>query len=102
MAQPSEAEGSSDHRQADEPLLGLDEHYRRPLQLSYLEEKSCREIAAAIPFSLGTVMSRISRGKRLLAGAMGAERNKTVRSGKFPQTSFCHKFEVPCGITEPP
>ena len=51
-------------------LGAMDERYRLPLKLFYLENKSYREIAAAVPLPIGTVMSRISRGKRLLASAL--------------------------------
>ncbi len=47
-------------------LQRLDETYRAPLALFYLEEHSYRDIAEILEIPIGTVMSRISRGKQIL------------------------------------
>jgi len=44
-------------------LQRVDEHYRVPLAMFYLEDFSYREIAEALDVPTGTVMSRPSRGK---------------------------------------
>lgn len=47
-------------------LQSLDEKYRAPLALFYLQELSYREIAKALGLPIGTIMSRLSRGKAVL------------------------------------
>ena len=48
-------------------LLGhIDEIYRAPLSLFYLEDLPYKEIAGVLEIPLGTVQSRIARGKALL------------------------------------
>jgi len=44
----------------------LDEVYRAPLAMFYLQDLSYREIAEVLDIPLGTVMSRLSRGKAQL------------------------------------
>lgn len=47
-------------------LSSLDEIFRAPVSLFYFEQLSYREIAEVLDVPIGTVMSRLARGKRML------------------------------------
>jgi RNA polymerase sigma-70 factor (ECF subfamily) len=47
-------------------LLHVEDLYRAPLMLFYLEDNSYKEIAEILNIPLGTVMSRLARGKAQL------------------------------------
>jgi len=51
-------------------LLSLPEVYRVPLVLVYTEELSYRELAEVLGCPLGTVMSRLHRGRKLVERAL--------------------------------
>jgi RNA polymerase sigma-70 factor (ECF subfamily) len=55
-----------DGAQVMQCLQEVDENYRAPLTLFYLEQLSYLEIAAVLEIPIGTVMSRLSRGKTQL------------------------------------
>lgn len=67
--------------------LRIEEHYRAPLVLYYLQGLSYREIADVLDVPIGTVMSRLSRGKDLirqrLAVRLSAKDDKTLRVDDF-------------------
>jgi RNA polymerase sigma-70 factor (ECF subfamily) len=55
--------------QVMEALQSIDETFRAPLVLFYLQEHSYEEIAHVLEIPIGTVMSRLSRGKQKLRQA---------------------------------
>lgn len=68
-----EPERQMDGQRAIKLLGALDENYRAPLALFYLQQHSYKQIAEILEIPIGTVMSRISRGKDLLRRQMADE-----------------------------
>jgi len=68
-----DAERHMDGNRAMELLGRLDETYRAPIALFYLQQHSYKEIAEILDIPIGTVMSRLSRAKEMLRKQMTAE-----------------------------
>jgi len=66
----SEAVRSLEASEIMSALKEIDETFRAPLMLFYLEDHSYQEIAAILGVPEGTVMSRLYRGKALLREKM--------------------------------
>ena len=62
-----------------ESLQQVDDVYRAPLTLFYLEELAYAEIAEMLEIPIGTVMSRLSRGKAQLRKILSVEKARRIR-----------------------
>ncbi|CAN5717628.1 hypothetical protein BH20VER1_BH20VER1_13440 [soil metagenome] len=54
-------------------LHALEDRFRAPVTLFYMQQHSYREIAQILGIPIGTVMSRISRGKAELRKNLGEQ-----------------------------
>ncbi len=70
-----------------EALQEVDPVFREPLTLFYLQDLSYNEIAEILSVPIGTVMSRLSRGKAHLRARL-AEKTKGGKVIDFPQTNI--------------
>lgn len=85
---PDEMDGET----AMDVVLELEEHFRVPLVLFYLQCLSYREIAEMLEVPIGTVMSRLSRGKALLRQRLMVRKSMRLQpanldsyAGDFPK-----------------
>ena len=77
----SQAQRKIDGNLAMEALEKVDPVYREPLTLFYLKDFSYKEIAEVLGVPIGTVMSRLSRGKTQLRKRF--KHKETERSENF-------------------
>jgi RNA polymerase sigma-70 factor, ECF subfamily len=65
-------------KRVDSAIEALPPPYRSVLRLVDLEERSYRDAASALGVPVGTVMSRLFRGRRLLAACLGDGSSKAA------------------------
>lgn len=74
-----------------EALNQIEPTYRTAMELFYLSELSYKEIAQTLDIAIGTVMSRLSRGKEqlkgILAGAITESSNKIIQLRRDEETA---------------
>lgn len=63
-------------------LNEMPEEFRSTVILFYFQEFSYKEIAAQLDLPIGTVMSRLARGKSYLRRRLGANHSDLVESGR--------------------
>jgi len=63
-------------------LMQVEEMFRAPLMLFYLEDHSYQEIAEILDVPIGTVMSRLSRGRAMLRELMEDRPGARARAHK--------------------
>ncbi len=79
-APDEDADRQMDGQRALELLGSLEESHRTVLTLFYLQQHSYKEIAEILDLPIGTVMSRLSRGKDLLRKRMNDEPSSAPRN----------------------
>lgn len=82
-----DAIGKLDSQLVMEALQEVDPVFREPLTLFYLQDLSYLEIAEILSVPIGTVMSRLSRGKAHLRARL-AEKTRGGKVIDFPQTKI--------------
>ena len=61
-----------------EALAEVDKVYRQPLALFYMKDLSYKEIAETLDVPIGTIMSRLSRGKAQLRDIFKRKESETA------------------------
>lgn len=59
-------------------LQTLDVHFKAPLVLFYLDQLSYKEIASTLEVPIGTVMSRLARGRQMLRQRLEQKRGQDI------------------------
>jgi RNA polymerase sigma-70 factor (ECF subfamily) len=68
-----------DRKRVNAALTRLPAEYREVMVLRELEDMSYREIAQVASIPIGTVMSRLARGRRLLSGYLAGGEKEKIR-----------------------
>jgi len=66
-------------------LAKISEKFKSPLILYYMEEMTYQEIAEYLDIPIGTVMSRLARGKRYLKKGLLQSSSRKMNKGKIVQ-----------------
>ena len=74
----STARRSADSSRILESLEKVDTNYRQPLTLFYMKNLSYKEVAEILDLPIGTVMSRLSRGKAQLRDIFEGTASETI------------------------
>ena len=88
---PFSQDNKMDGESLMQALYEIDELYRAPLVLFYLEDHSYRDIAEVLNLPVGTVMSRLSRGKEILRQVI----SRGVGSGKIIPLNTSNTQDLP-------
>lgn len=87
---PESADAADSETVMDE-ALAIEEHYRAPLVLYYLQGLSYREIAQTLDLPIGTVMSRLSRGKDLIRRRLAIRLQRGQADANVLQPARAHR-----------
>ena len=77
-ATAAQAPRSADRSLILEALQRVDTNYRQPLTLFYMKDLSYKEISEMLDVPIGTVMSRLSRGKAQLRDIFEGTASETI------------------------
>jgi len=90
LSEPVADRTSSDAGLVVAALTTLDEPFRAPLTLLYLENHSYREIAGILEVPVGTVMSRLARGRQRLRARLETGAQLPGKIVQMPATKGSH------------